>query len=166
MCLKNLEFLRNSRFLRKIAKIRYNHSKRAKMSVSVLMYHHVLENDGAIAISQKNFEAQMKMLAKGGYTTITPDELLAYKQGKITLPKKSVLITFDDGWRNNYIYAYPILKKYGLKATIFLITSWIEEASKQPLAFEPACHEKAKILAKERLGAVVLNWGESDERCF
>ena len=95
------------------------------MSISVLMYHHVLENDGTIAISQKNFEAQMKMLAKGGYTTITPDELLAYKQGKITLPKKSVLITFDDGWRNNYIYAYPILKKYGLKATIFLITSWM-----------------------------------------
>ena len=166
MCLKNLEFLRNSRFLRKIAKIRYNHSKkdknakRTKMSISVLMYHHVLENDGFIAISQKNFEAQMKMLANDGYTTITPDELLAYKQGKITLPKKSVLITFDDGWRNNYIYAYPILKKYGLKATIFLITSWIEEASKQPLAFEPACHEKAKILAKERPGAVVLNWDE------
>ena len=93
MCLKNLEFLRNSRFLRKITKIRYNHSKkdknakRTKMSISVLMYHHVLENDGFIAISQKNFEAQMKMLAKGGYTTITPDELLAYKQGKITLPK-------------------------------------------------------------------------------
>ncbi|MDY5383559.1 MAG: hypothetical protein SPG65_00345 [Campylobacter sp.] len=40
MCLKNLEFLRNSIFLRKIAKIRHNHSKRAKMSVSVLMYQH------------------------------------------------------------------------------------------------------------------------------
>ena len=148
MCLKNLEFLRNSRFLRKITKIRYNHSKkdknatRTKMSISVLIDKHVIEKKQKNKKKQKNFEAQMKMLAKGGYTTITPDELLAYKQGKITLPKKSVLITFDDGWRNNYIYAYPILKKYGLKATIFLITSWIEEASKQPLAFEPACHEK------------------------
>lgn len=133
------------------------------MSVSVLMYHHVLETDGAITISAEHFDAQMKMLAQKGYNTITPTELLEYKQGKITLPKKSVLITFDDGWRNNYIYAYPILKKYGLKATIFLVTGWIEEASKKPSAFEPVPHQLAKQIAPERPGAVFLNWDEIDK---
>lgn len=42
------------------------------------------------------------------------------------LPKDSILITFDDGYKNNYTNAFPILKKYGLKATIFLNTKYVE----------------------------------------
>lgn len=130
------------------------------MALSVLMYHHVLDENGAISISKNDFAAQMKMLANAGYHSASPDELLAYKKGLTNLPKKSVLITFDDGWRDNYFYAYPILKKYGLRATIFLVTGWIEKASEQKANFIPAQHEKAKQIAPQNPGAVFLNWDE------
>ena len=130
------------------------------MSVPVLMYHHVLPKSGSIAIGVNEFEAQMKMLAENSYNTITPKELELWKTGQITLPKKSVLITFDDGWRDNFIYAYPVLKKYNLKATIFLVTGWINAASEHRADFEPLEHEEAKKEAKNKPGALFLNWDE------
>ena len=99
------------------------------MSVPVLMYHHVLSQDSFIASSIKNFDEQMKYLYENGWKTLSIDEFYQYKLGKLKLPKKSVFITFDDGWRDNFIYAYPILKKYNLRATLFVVTQWIEKAS-------------------------------------
>lgn len=91
--------------------------------IPVLNYHEVQDNvNNPLALSIAEFDEQMAYLSKHGYHSITPDELLSYLQNDIPLPDKSVLITFDDGYRNNYINAYPILKKYGFTATIFLIT--------------------------------------------
>ena len=89
------------------------------MSVSVLMYHHVLKRGGFIASSAEDFALQMRFLAEAGYKTLTMGEFIAYKKGQLAVPKKSVLITFDDGWKDNYVYAYPILREFGLRATIF-----------------------------------------------
>ncbi|WP_169763686.1 polysaccharide deacetylase family protein, partial [Campylobacter mucosalis] len=102
------------------------------MSVTVLMYHHVLnEPDQVITRSVEQFRAQMKFLCDNNYKCLTSSEFLAYKNGELVLPKKSVFITFDDGWRDNFYYAYPILKEFNLSATIFIVTSWIEKASEQ-----------------------------------
>lgn len=58
---------------------------------------------------------------KNNYKTLTLDEFYNWKQGNIEVPFKSVLITFDDGFLSNYEYAFPLLKKYNMNATIFLI---------------------------------------------
>lgn len=68
-----------------------------------------------------NFEKQMKYLKKHNYKTLTMDEFYDWKNGKIKLPRKSVLITIDDGSLSNYLYAFDILKKYDINATVFYI---------------------------------------------
>ena len=90
--------------------------------VPVLNYHQVEEKNGnPLTLWPDQFEAQMAYLADEGYTTITIDEMMDALENGTPLPKKPVIITFDDGYADNYEYAYPILKKYGFKATIFLI---------------------------------------------
>ena len=90
--------------------------------VPVLNYHQVEEKDGnPLTLWPDQFEAQMDYLAAEGYTTITIDEMMDALEIGTPLPEKPVIITFDDGYADNYEYAYPILKKYGFKATIFLI---------------------------------------------
>ena len=76
-------------------------------------------------ISREAFDKQMKILYENDFNTITLEELQRYIEGEINLPEKNILISFDDGYRSNYTYAYPILKKYSFNASIFLITSRI-----------------------------------------
>ena len=90
--------------------------------VPVLNYHQVEQKNGnPLTLWPDQFEAQMAYLADEGYTTITIDEMMDALDHGTPLPEKPVIITFDDGYADNYEYAYPILKKYGFKATIFLI---------------------------------------------
>ena len=94
----------------------------APRAVPVLNYHQVEVKDGnPLTLHPEQFEAQMAYLADEGYTTITIDEMMDALENGTSLPEKPVIITFDDGYADNYEYAYPILKKYGFKATIFLI---------------------------------------------
>ncbi|MCF6775617.1 polysaccharide deacetylase family protein [Thiotrichales bacterium 19X7-9] len=132
-----------------------------KRSVPVLMYHHVLEQSGFICSSIEEFDQQMAYLVANKYKTLTIDEFYQYKKGKLKLPKKSVLITFDDGWRNNFVYAYPILKKYGLKATLFVVTGWIEAASNSnDVAFQAVQHKECKKKAPTHPREVLCSWDE------
>ena len=129
------------------------------MSIPVLMYHHILSKDGFIATGVENFDKQMSFIAKN-YHTVTSFEFKEYMSGKKSLPKNSVMITFDDGWRDNLIYAYPILKKYGLKATLFIVTGWIDEASEKSYPFVEQKHSECKKTLQQRANEVVLNWNE------
>ena len=95
---------------------------RSSPGIPVLNYHQVEEKNGnPLTLWPEQFEAQMAYLADEGYTTITIDEMMEALENGTPLPEKPVIITFDDGYADNYEYAYPILKKYGFKATIFLI---------------------------------------------
>ena len=95
---------------------------RSAPGVPVLNYHQVEEKNGnPLTLWPDQFETQMSYLADEGYTTITIDEMMDALENGTPLPDKPVIITFDDGYVDNYEYAYPILKKYGFKATIFLI---------------------------------------------
>lgn len=96
--------------------------------IPILMYHNIVTDPNEtkpplITITDKRFKRDMEYLKNNGYTTISFRELIDYKSGKGTLPKKPVVITFDDGLYSNYKYAYPILRENNMKATIFIIGS-------------------------------------------
>ena len=94
--------------------------------VPVLNYHQINDRDkNSLTTNVEQFQCQMKYLHDNGYNTITPTQLADYLEGKGSLPEKPVLITFDDGYRDNYKNAYPILKDYGMTATIFLISDYV-----------------------------------------
>jgi len=101
--------------------------------IPVLLYHHLVNenemtddqrnNDSIMTVEQ--FSAQMQYLYDSNYYTASLSELEQYISGRLFLPERTVVITFDDGYRSNTRYAYPILKKYGFQAAIFIITSTI-----------------------------------------
>ena len=97
------------------------------VKVLVLNYHMVNSMFISLAIEPEDFDWQMKYLVDHGYHTISPDELYDFLAGQGTLPDRPVLITFDDGYVDNYTNAYPILKKYNLKATIFVVTGFLSK---------------------------------------
>lgn len=97
--------------------------KRDADGVPILTYHRVNDVDeNSLTLHVDQFDAQMKYLVDDGYTVISPDELLDAWEGNGTLPAKPVIITFDDGSVDNYKNVFPIMKKYNLKATFFVIT--------------------------------------------
>lgn len=91
--------------------------------VPVLMYHAVSDNvwgyDG-LFVSPAAMEEQLIYLTENGYTPIFFEDLK-----NISEIEKPVLLTFDDGYKDNYTELFPLLKKYNVKATVFLITYWI-----------------------------------------
>ena len=92
------------------------------------MYHGVTKNTYCPSVwtqlPEKIFEAQIKWLAKT-FHPITLTEMIQAVQSKRSLPSNSVLITFDDGLKNNIDIVYPILQKYNIPATIFLTVDYI-----------------------------------------
>ncbi len=89
--------------------------------VPVLLYHQILPNPtNSITTAPQVFDQQMKTLYELGFKTITLDQLYANLTRGKPLPKKPVLITFDDGWKNQYQNAIPILLKYKFKAAFFV----------------------------------------------
>ena len=100
-------------------------------TVPVLSYHHFsLDRADKLTVTQSTFEEQMKFLKDRGYRVITLDQLFDFLEFKSQIPKKSVVINIDDGWRSTYDIAFPILKKYGYPATLFVYTDLIVGSEK------------------------------------
>ena len=104
-------------------------AKDIAVRVPVLMYHHIrplrpsfTAKDRLYTVTPEAFRAQMEALHQAGYVTITPRDLQAALEGRMLLPEKSVLLTFDDGYREHFTRVFPILKELGLKATYFIIS--------------------------------------------
>lgn len=96
------------------------------ISIPILIYHAFQtpqpKGDSSNLFStQERFEENVTTLLKDGYTFITLEELYQYKKGEIGLPQKVVAITMDDGWLGNFTEAFPILQKYHVPATIFIV---------------------------------------------
>lgn len=95
--------------------------------IPILIYHHFAPSwfgsnyYFTITTRVRDFERQMCYLAENGYYTLTISELYQRVATNQPIPPKSVVLTFDDGYQSVYTYAYPILKKYNLKGTLFAI---------------------------------------------
>ncbi len=95
-------------------------------TVPILVYHNFSKKrSDKTAVSQDDFEAQMKYLKKNGYHVVSIDQLLDFIDYKEQLPEKSIVITFDDAWRSIFDVALPILIKYDFTATFFIYTDFI-----------------------------------------
>lgn len=84
-------------------------------------YHRHIHEEKDLWTRVGHFEREMRWLHDNGYRTLSMDEFYSWYKGETELPKKSVVITFDDGYYNVIKYGLPIMKKYGIKATIFII---------------------------------------------
>lgn len=98
-----------------------------------LMYHHVQTKDAAVANKQTGltvytdvFKNQMQYLKDRGYTALTMNDLINFFDSGVAIPKRSVLLTFDDGYEDFYTDAYPILSSLGFHATMFTPSGLIE----------------------------------------
>jgi peptidoglycan/xylan/chitin deacetylase (PgdA/CDA1 family) len=99
--------------------------------VPVLSYHKFSETKAdKMTVTAAAFEEQMKLLKEKGYRVITMDQMFDFLDFKGQIPQKSVIITIDDGWRSAYDIAFPILKKYGYPATLFVYTDLITGSKK------------------------------------
>lgn len=103
----------------------------AATGIPVLNYHQINDEDNnSLTVATAEFDRQMAYLHDEGYHTITPDQLSAHLKYAAPLPKKPILITFDDGYEDNYQNAFPILQKYGMTATIFLVSDFMDRFDK------------------------------------
>ena len=93
----------------------------------ILEYHMVTENPrpGAepYAVPPEEFAAQLDYLAAEGYTTITPQEYARARKGKQQLPEKPVILSFDDGYEDNWRVVLPMLEERGMKAVFYMVTN-------------------------------------------
>lgn len=105
----------------------------------ILMYHSVVR-DGVhcndYMVTQETFRSQIQWLVDEGYTTILPSQLVSGE----ALPEKALLLSFDDGYADNYELAFPVLREFGCKAVVSVITSYIEEGDPAFLTWE-MCRE-------------------------
>ena len=129
--------------------------------VPVLMYHHVNPHAGdLVTVTPRVFEGQMRHLRSRGYHSLSLDALMGYLGGA-TVPSRSVVLTFDDGWLDNYLHAFPILQRYDLRATIFLVTDRVNQASRgrrEDGAPVPTHRESKMLVRGGKAQQVALNW--------
>lgn len=108
---------------------KYKEDKRVELKIPVLLYHDFVKtvpekdtDDFNYINTPEGFEENIQVFLENGYTPISMEELNDAYNLKSELPTKPILITFDDGHYSNYEYIYPILKKYNVKASIFVVT--------------------------------------------
>lgn len=91
----------------------------------ILAYHQVSPADEIYSVTADQFEEQMSYLQQQGYTPIDLQQLSDHFDGKMSLPDKPIIITFDDGYEDNLLAALPIMEKYNMRSTVFIATSLV-----------------------------------------
>jgi peptidoglycan/xylan/chitin deacetylase (PgdA/CDA1 family) len=122
-------------------------------AIPVLLFHRVvpdapINSHHGIWVTAQSFEHNLQSLTHRGYSSITFEQYHLFLSGGFILPKKPVVLTFDDGYEDNYFYAFPLLKKYGFSAVIFLVADttrrtnfWDANEPQVPLMSNEQIHE-------------------------
>lgn len=147
----------------------YLRSKKVKWHIAILVYHEIGEGfaPDSYPPTQKEFEEQIRYLC-GHYEILSMDSLVKLIREGETGPRKAVVLTFDDGYKNNYLYAYPILKKYNVPAIIYLSTGNI--GNKKPFwqwqLNYAIMNTPLKQVSFEGLGTYTLSSPKERAKCF
>lgn len=101
--------------------------------IPVLMYHYIEDYTDKdeykeLKVSKEKFQQQLQYLKDNGYTTLTLNDIYDFIINHKCMPEKSVALTFDDGYNDNYTNAFPLIKEYGDKGTVFVVTDWVDKA--------------------------------------
>lgn len=117
----------------------------AAVQVPVLMYHYIAEPPAKadkyrfdLSVTPANLESQLKYLKDNGFTTISLGDVYDHLSKGRSLPKKPVVLTFDDGHRNAYTNAFPLLKKYRMTDTFFIVTDFINYKDPEYITWDMA----------------------------
>ncbi len=106
-------------------------SEPQQKQIPILMYHDILKSppkQHPYVVSPTQLEQDLMYLRNNGYVAVTVYDLVAFVYEGAELPEKPILITFDDGYFNNVYYAQPLLEKYGMKATMFVVGAYCDQA--------------------------------------
>lgn len=137
--------------------------------IVVLMYHHVSPSGGAFTVSPEHFRAQMAWLAASPYRLLSGSEFTAIRQGRQALGGPAVLVTFDDGWLDNWVYALPVLRQNRIPSVWFVVTGWPgdgEPRGEAALAgWQAPSHRDAMAMTDvaSRRDLAVMRWSELTE---
>ncbi|MBS1564366.1 MAG: polysaccharide deacetylase family protein [Bacteroidetes bacterium] len=118
------------------------------------MYHRVT-TDGPVdflTIRVEELEKQLQHIHEEGYNTISAQQLLDYHYDQKPLPSKPLLLTFDDGYHDNYTLLYPLLLKYRMKATIFLVASLVGRKGQPAEDLRYMTEEQARNMSNDVVG--------------
>jgi len=132
--------------------------------IPVIYYHSVaLKKNtkwqfGFLTLGLKYFEDQLKYFVRNKYRSIFLDEYYANRKGDVLLDDKTICLTFDDGYLDNWVYVFPLLKKYNLKATIFVNPDFVDKKNKLRNNLEDYWNGKKTINEINKWG--FLSWGE------
>src|SRR5690625_163441 len=136
-------------------------------NVAVLMYHHVAAQGGSLTVGVRQFESQIQGLVRSGYRSLGAAEFAAFLEGGPLPAERCVVLTFDDGYLDNWVYAHPVLQRHGMKGILFVITGLLGNGPLRPVHGQgaplPDCppHQQAKsLMFSEQRDQVMLRWSE------
>ena len=98
------------------------------IELPILVYHHVVPDHapGVLFVTPDGFEQQLKYLQDNGYRSISFTELADALNYGAPLPDRPVILSFDDGWENQFQYGFPLLQKYGFSATFYIVSGYVD----------------------------------------
>lgn len=128
-------------------------------ALPILMYHHVSPAPGLVTLSPACFRDQISALARAGWKSVGSAELEAFLAGE-PLPEKRVMLSFDDGYLDNYLHAHPVLREFGMQAVLFVVTDWIGDGPARVTGEAPDHRECKRRIAAGEADSVMVRWSE------
>ena len=100
----------------------------ATVELPILLYHHVVpaHAQGPLFVTPEGFEKQLQYLQDNGYQSVSFDDVADCLEFGVPLPERPVILSFDDGWENQFQYAFPLLQKYGFTGTFYVVTNYLD----------------------------------------
>lgn len=128
--------------------------------IPILRYTHIRDMQDSHSVSLGTFEKQIQYLHKKSFSFLSLDDIIAFKKDNNLIPRRCVLLSFDGAWRDVYQNAYEIMKHYWVKAGLFVVTEWVDEASKLTSEYVSLPHEQCKNAILNNARSVMCNWEE------